>query len=485
VSVLLEHFARVRADRGDEPLIFLPSARHHLTAGQLWDDALALSEAFAQAGLGAGSLVALAAGNDPATFVAWVAARMNDVTLLPVDRTTTPRELFDLMAEFGARASIVRAQDAVDGALRVGGVGLAIDPAHGSRTSVSYPGAAALKLTSGTSGRFKAAWTTEAQLIADGRHILQAMEIRPEDVQIVAIPLSHSYGLGAILLPLFLQGTRVVVRETFVPQQVTGDADAYNARVFCGVPFMFDRFIAHPGDRPWPATLTRLIAAGARLDPTTQARFREQFGVSIHSFYGTSETGGICFDSSDDAPDATRVGRPLPGVTVTLRPFPDAEPGVGQVHIRSDAVSVGYVNDDRPDEGFVDGGFLAGDLGRFDEEGRLVLTGRVSNFINVAGRKVQPEEVEQVLRDLPGVIHAVVLGVADEVRGELLVACLVGAARPGVRQVRRHCLARLAPHKVPRAVVWLDALPVTERGKPDLIRLRDVVERDLMNEGWW
>ncbi len=483
MSVLLERFARVRADRGDEPLIFLPSGGHHLTAGQLWDDALALSEAFAQAGLGAGALVALAAGNDPATFVAWLAARMNDIALLPVDRTATRRELSDLMAEFGARASIVRAHDAVDGALRVGRVGLAIDPAHGDRSSLSYPGAAALKLTSGTSGRFKAAWTTEAQLIADGVHILQAMEIRPRDVHVVAIPLSHSYGLGTILLPLFLQGTRIVLRETFVPQQVTGDADAYNARVFCGVPFMFDHFLAHPGDGRWPATLTRLMAAGARLDPATQARFREQFGVSVHSFYGTSETGGICFDSSDDPPGETRVGRPLPGVCVTLRPFPDAGPGVGQVHIQSDAVSVGYVNDPTPDPGFVDGGFLAGDLGRFDEEGRLILTGRVSNFINVAGRKVQPEEVEQVLRALPGVHHAAVLGIDDEIRGELLVACLVGASRPGLLAVRRHCLTRLAPHKAPRAVVWLDALPVTERGKPDLIRLRDLVQHQLRNDG--
>ncbi len=166
-----------------------------------------------------------------------------------------------------------------------------------------------------------------------------------------------------------------------------------------------------------------------------------------------------------------------------MRPFPDAGPGVGQVHIQSDAVSVGYVNDPTPDPGFVDGGFLAGDLGRFDEEGRLILTGRVSNFINVAGRKVQPEEVEQVLRALPGVHHAAVLGIDDEIRGELLVACLVGASRPGLLAVRRHCLTRLAPHKAPRAVVWLDVLPVTERGKPDLIRLRDLVQHQLRNDG--
>ena len=310
-----------------------------------------------------------------------------------------------------------------------------------------YPGAAALKLTSGTSGRFKAAFTTESQLMADGAQIAGAFGTGPGDVQVVAIPLSHAYGLGTILLPLLMQGTRVVLRDTFVPQQVLGDAVTYSAGVFCGVPFMFDHFLAHHSAEPWPPTLTGLRAAGARLDPFTQSGFRRTFGVSVHSFYGASETGGICFDAGDEPPSETVVGRPLPGVQVTLLPFEDAEPGVGQVHIASPAVSDGYVGESG---GFVNGGFLSGKSRPIRSRGAP----RVDRpRLELRERRRQESAARRgragVARN-GGCTEAAVLGVEDPVHGELLVACLVGDASTGLIDVRRYCLARLAPHKVPR-----------------------------------
>src|SRR5439155_9949693 len=152
------------------------------------------------------------------------------------------------------------------------------------------------------------------------------------------------------------------------------------------------------------------------------------FGVTIHAFYGSSETGGISFDDADDPGDTGTVGRLLPGVAVTLRiadcgmrttegtedTEPDPESAInpqsairnpqfaGRIHVVSDAVSSGYVDDDRGDfdrGDFVDGGFLTGDYGAFDAGERLTLIGRVSSFVNVAGKKVRPEEVEHALRE--------------------------------------------------------------------------------------
>ena len=136
---------------------------------------------------------------------------------------------------------------------------------------------------------------------------------------------------------------------------------------------------------------------------------------------------------------AATVGRPLPGVTVTLRA--DGTEGApidgGRVHVAGEAVSSGYAGEAPTDEGFTGGGFLTGDFGRFDARQRLILTGRASSFINVAGKKIQPEEVEQVLRSMRGVEDVRVLGVADAVRGQQVVACVVTRA-PRYDRARRY-----------------------------------------------
>src|SRR5262249_36402328 len=153
----------------------------------------------------------------------------------------------------------------------------------------------------------------------------------------------------------------------------------------------------------WPPRLQRLISAGAPLAPATVRAFHDRFGMKVHSFYGSSETGGIAFDGDDAIDGSGTVGRPLPGVAVTIR---DA-----RIHVRSDAVSSGYV--DAPGDAFVDGGFVTADCGEWDAQGRLLLRGRVSSFVNVAGRKVQPGEVEAVLRTMPGVADARVVAAPD------------------------------------------------------------------------
>jgi long-chain acyl-CoA synthetase len=239
---------------------------------------------------------------------------------------------------------------------------------------------------------------------------------------------------------------------------------------------MFDFFLTHPPADGWPPNLCRLISAGARLPPDTVRGFLDRFGHKIHTFYGASESGGISFDDSDEIAIDT-VGRPLPGVTITFRADEHTPRGVGRVHIRSAGVATGYVGGGS--EEFCDGGFLTGDYGRFDSEGRLILTGRVSSFINVAGKKVQPAEVEDVLRQMPGVRDVRVVARPDPQRGEQVVACLVmdpaRADAVNTLAVRQFCSARLAAFKIPRTVVVLDAIPLTARGKTDRRALEEAI----------
>ncbi len=467
-SAIVEAFRRIARDQPTRTLIYLPAAGRVLTASGLAGLAAAIGAGLDAAGVAPGSVVGAALGNRPAAIAAFLACAERGHPFLPIDGATAAGEIAHLGRRLDAAALMLMTEEHLSGFQTrhtiAGNVTLAIadEPPAGPAHSASV-----LKLTSGSTGMPRATLTSEEALLLDSGTLLGAMGIGPDDTQIAAIPLSHAYGFGNVLVPVLLQGTAIVMREAFVPQRLPEDARAVNARVFPGVPFMFDFFGEHPPPDGWPPTLTTLMSAGARLTRTTVDRFRDAFGLKIHSFYGTTETGGICYDAGDDVVTEGTVGRPLSGVSVSLVPHGGTPPGGGRVLVHGRSVVTSYVDGTDP-ETFVDGGFLTGDLGAFDTEGRLVLFGRVSPFVNVAGRKVQPGEVENVLRQFEGIADARVMGIADERRGEQLVAFLVmPAARPSVMELRRFCAMRLASFKIPRVFLFLDEIPLTSRGKID------------------
>ena len=268
-------------------------------------------------------------------------------------------------------------------------------------------------------------------------------------------------------MPLLLQATAIVVRDAFVPPQLTADAQRFGARILPGVPFMFQYFATNPPPGGWPPGLRWLISAGAPLPPSTVRAFHDRFGVKIHSFYGTTETGGIAFDDDDEIREEPVVGRALPGVTITLQPDEHAPDNAGRIHVRSAAVAGGYSDDTR--DGFDEHGFLTGDYGAWDARQRLTLRGRVSAFVNVAGRKVQPEEVEQVLRAMPGVADVRVLAAPD------------AAPRPADCRVHRRGRRRRQDQHAGRASVLRRAPRGAQDSADDPLSQRDAADSSREN----
>jgi acyl-CoA synthetase (AMP-forming)/AMP-acid ligase II len=488
VSEILARFVDVCRDDPRRLLIHVPGTNNALSASEIWDAHLRYAERLTRiARVEAGQLIVSAAGNHPASVGFFLACRAIGIAIMPVDPGTTVAEILGLAERFAAAALLLPVAMADDtarfgdaAAVELGGLRL-VRRAHPAPRR--YPGTAILKLTSGSTGLPKAALANDAQMIGDGAQIAGAMGIQPSDTQMAVIPLSHSYGLGVLLMPLLLQATAIVVRDAFVPPQLPADAQQFGARVFPGVPFMFQYFVTNPPPGGWPPRLKALISAGAPLAPSTVRAFHDRFGVKIHSFYGTTETGGIAFDDDDEIREEPVVGRALPGVTITLQPDEHAPDEAGRIHIRSAAVAGGYSDHTR--DGFDEHGFLTGDYGAWDARQRLMLRGRVSAFVNVAGRKVQPEEVEQVLRTMPGVTDVRILAAPDARRGQHIVACIVADAtddRISTLTVRQFCAARLAAHKIPRTILFLSAMPLTVRGKTDRAALEDLVRARLRVE---
>ena len=480
-SEIVEAFAAILRDAPDQALIYQPACGEVLSVADVRDAAHEIVRALDEAGLNPRAIIGAAIGNRASAVAAFLACRLRGSPLLPMDVGTTAAEIGEIGQQFGVAAVLLASPQRIAGFSRlipfVQDLTLAI--ADSDPGDSRYGDAVVLKMTSGSTGKPRATLTSERVLVADTRTLMQAMAIHPCDILVAAIPMSHAYGFGHLLVPALIQGSALLLRDAFVPHRLPDDVRRVGARVYPGVPFMFDHFASNPPPGGWPPTLTHLITAGAPISRALVDKFRALHGVKIHSFYGTSETGGIAFDASDDVAEEGMVGTVLSGVKVTLVPEEEAPAGVGRVHVSGPAVIDAYA-DGVDGDCFVGGGFLTGDLGHFDGCGRLTLSGRVSSFVNVAGRKVQPDEVERVLRLMDGVADVRVVGVADHRRGQQLVAGLVmRGARPSLLALRQFCGALLAPHKIPRSFVFLDRIPLTERGKTDR-RALDVLVRDAL-----
>jgi acyl-coenzyme A synthetase/AMP-(fatty) acid ligase len=184
------------------------------------------------------------------------------------------------------------------------------------------------------------------------------------------------------------------------------------------------------------------------------------FGVDGHVFYGASECGGISYDRGGGAAMRGTVGTPIAGVGVALG-------GDGAVVVRSAAAGLRHVPD--ADERLEDGVFRSADLATFTSGGELALVGRADGVINVGAKKVHPAEIEAVLRAMPGVREALVLGVPAPGDERTIVRAFVACdpATISYADVASWCRERLAGHKVPRSIVRLDAIPKNARGKID------------------
>jgi len=326
----------------------------------------------------------------------------------------------------------------LDGKLHV------FDPASGNLRTFSC-----IKVTSGGSGGLPRNVPCRAEhLIADGSNIIRTMGIRPRDRNLAAIPLGHSYGLGNLVLPLILQGTPLVCAGRFVPRQLIDWIRLYRITVFPSVPSIFRVLAAMPGQsRLSPLRLA--ISAGAPLTAEIARAFFERYHLKIHNFYGSSETGGICYDRGGDAALSGRsVGKPLAGVTITVHR--------GAIKVASAAVAKRSGNWRMPDRG------------EWNDRGELALLGRLGREANLGGKKVHPSEVERALRAVPGVSDAVVRVTAQAERTFLQAAV---ETRLPLADVQRALAVLLPEWMLPKRYVLMPELPRTGRGKVDVAAL--------------
>ncbi|MDX1582322.1 MAG: class I adenylate-forming enzyme family protein [Thermoanaerobaculia bacterium] len=445
-STIFRTFERLAALDPEAPAVF--DHGRAVTRRELLQSAVEISGRLQEAGLIEGQALAVQMRNSTELLATIAASFQLRLTILSIDRDAKPQELGTVVSQFGARAFVRHGE----------GPEVSIQPT-GEQPSIAYRGAL-IKLTSGSTGRPRGVLTTENNLIADCVNICTTMGIAPDDVNLGAIPFSHSYGFSNLVTPLLLQGTAVVASNDYMPLSLMELANRHGATVFPGIPMIYDHLSRVPSEDGTFRSVRTLISAGAPLSPAIAKAFRELHGLSIHSFYGCSECGGITYDRLGGAAERGTVGAPMKNVRVRVNPEND------RLMVESDAVALGYIDGTEEEQArFEPGRFLTDDLVEWTDDGEVRIRGRATALINIAGKKVNPREVENVILEMEGVREVAVFGAPGGARGEIVAAAVVADESVSRQAIREHCTTVLSTHKVPRIVKLLDELPVDERGK--------------------
>jgi long-chain acyl-CoA synthetase len=399
-------------------------------------------------GVGPGDPVALLLPNGPGFVTAFFAVAGLGAVVVPLNPQFTADEL-----DFCCGACGVR--DVISDELTVDRL---IDEHPPRRLEARRPAETLVyQFSSGSTGRPKRLARTHGQLWAEAAAYTY---IEPDDRLFCTIPLFHTYGMGCCMLAAARHGATLVFLEDPNPfvlrrSRALELLERERVTVFPGVPFTFRQL----ADAPVTADLSALrlcFSAGTALARETSDAFSARFGVPVRQLYGCTEAGTLTADC-DPEPAPGSVGRPVGQVQVRIDD--------GEIAVSSPALTRGYSDMEELNRRvFRDGWFLTGDLGRLDA-GRLYVTGRKKLLIEVAGHKVDPIEVEDVVRAHPAVREAVVVGVANGGGEQTVKAVVVPADECAEREVVEFCRERLANFKVPRVVEFRDEIPRSPLGK--------------------
>uniref|UniRef100_UPI003F832309 class I adenylate-forming enzyme family protein n=1 Tax=Actinosynnema sp. TaxID=1872144 RepID=UPI003F832309 len=426
-------------------------------------------------------------GNRVETVECYLALVRAGAVGVPLNPVSTDAELGALLDDSGARLVLTDAAHA-DQLAGLRATRPALEVVHVDRdyealagVDAPLPAHDALELddlawmlyTSGTTGAPKGVLSTQRNCLwSVAACYAPVLGLTPDDRVLWPLPLFHSLSHIAGVLATTAVGATTRVVDGRSPQDVLAALHEERSTVLAGVPTTYHHLVRAAGERGFLAPDLRVgLVGGAITTAELRAAVEQRFGVPLIDAYGSTET---CGSITVNWPTGPRVegssGLPVPGLAVRLVDPDtglDAPTGAeGEVWVRGPSVMVGYHN--RPEAtaaALRDGWYRTGDLATRDESGFHAVTGRIDDVVVRGGEKVHPAEVEAVLRAVPGVADAAVVGRPHDVLGEVPVAFLVPGEGFDPARVLAVCRERLSYHKVPEELYQIESVPRTASGK--------------------
>jgi malonyl-CoA/methylmalonyl-CoA synthetase len=458
-----------------------------------WSLSGRIANVLAQHSVGAGDRVAVQVAKSAEGLAIFLACARLGAIFLPLNTAYTPPEVDYFVRD--AEPSLIICEPAKANVLadRAKAVLTLDDQGGGSLVTAlqSQPSAfadaktvwddgVALLYTSGTTGKSKGALLTHGNLASNAVTLVEAWDFGPKDVLIHALPIYHTHGLFTATNTVLLSGGSLLFRRKFDVDEVI--TLLLQATSLMGVPTFYTRLLSHEGlTRDSVKHMRLFISGSAPLLAETHRGFEEKTGHAILERFGMTETSMNTSNPYRGARRAGTVGLPLPGIEVRVTdPVTGAvlPPGdIGMIEVRGPNVFAGYWrNPEKTAAEFrPDGFFMTGDLGSFDGQGYLTISGRGKDLVITGGFNVYPKEIEMEIDQFPDIEESAVIGIPHADLGEGVTAVVVlkaGHSPFDERGMITELQKRLAKFKVPKRIITVPELPRNAMGKVQKSLLR-------------
>ena len=472
---------------------------------QTWQRAASVAAALLASGVKPGDRVLVLSGHSRELPELYVACGIVNAICVPVNTLTTARELAATAQDCSPAAAFVEHSliDRITPELAIPGLKVVIRASEPGWQTYEDVVAAAPKDTparwlldppvgcrgddpgvmiysSGTTGKPKGILLSHYGVIENARMTQSVARIQMADINLAMLPLFSSFGFCWDFLMPALAGATTVVLRKFDPQAALNAIEKHRVTVLVGVPTMFARIFDAPELAKADISTLRLMdVGGGPVSDKLKHDLKHVHGIEIIESYGLTEISPVAAAQvPGDSHRPGSTGPALPGVEVKVI---DGEGMVlapnepGELCFRASTLMIGYWNRPEQTAESLQGGWLhSGDIGIVDEGGHIYIRDRLKDMIVANGYNVYPKEVENALAEHPAVQNVAVVGVPDEIRGEVIhaFAVLREGASATEEALIAHCATLIGKHKLPRQIHFTDDLPLTASGKIQRFALR-------------
>ena len=325
-----------------------------------------------------------------------------------------------------------------------------------------------LIFTSGTTSEPKGVGITHSMLEFTTNNIIKLLNYSNSDIDILPLPLYHSFGLGCVYTSMTVGSTLILHKDANNLENLLESIKKFNATTFAAIPATLTKFwkLDNTDLINYFSNIRLIITNSTTIPKNTIQYFREILkNGNLATYYGLTEASRSTFMIFDE--DTTRddsVGRTAPGVNIRIDNDGNSN---GEILIKGKNVISKYWENMEADENLIDGWLRTGDTGFLDNENYLFLKGRKDDIINVGGEKVIPVEIEEIVKQIPDVEDVAAFGIENEIFGQVIKLHVVKSLESDLdkSKILIHCIKNLEKFKIPTKIDFVEKIPKTSYGK--------------------
>ena len=324
--------------------------------------------------------------------------------------------------------------------------------------------------TSGTTSEPKGVGINHSIVEFATKNIVQVLKYSNSDVDVLPLPLHHSFGLGCLHVSLFVGSTLILLKNSSDLQNILDTVKKYNATTLAAVPATLSKFLKFNENnlKDYFSDIRLVITNTTKIPINTIQKFKKIISKgNLATYYGLTEASRSSFMIFNEQTSFDQsVGKPAPQVNIKID-NQMSKLKIGEILIKGNNVIKKYWKNIESDKNIIDGWLRTGDLGYFDDHGYLYLVGRFDDVINIGGEKVMPDEIEEIVKQIDGVENVVAFGIDHEIFGQVIKLHVVKSENSNLEKLSiiKFCMKNLEKYKIPSKIDFVTNIPQTDYGK--------------------